>query len=227
VTVGSVSIDACVLINLCATARLREIAQALGLLFIVVREVADETFYLHLSNPQGTNVSLATNSAQATILNDERLPATVRGAVCTPYGEGCEHFEHYLIDHLRGVWCGHTTADSNPTVAPFTGSDLYLAANIAADSFARTAGGDFSRLNEMEFRSRLAVAERRDAPDWRSLPERARTRYLLTLLLEASDRVDVMQAICAWSFTETAASPLSWSDQDGLRRWPARTRPST
>ncbi|MGH8984312.1 MAG: hypothetical protein ACRDY6_10625 [Acidimicrobiia bacterium] len=42
----SVPLDACVLINLYATARFAEIAQANGVQFAAVREVASETFFV-------------------------------------------------------------------------------------------------------------------------------------------------------------------------------------
>jgi hypothetical protein len=45
---------------------------------------------------------LISEAVAALILNGrERLPATVRGAVCTPYGEGCLPFKEDIVDHLR------------------------------------------------------------------------------------------------------------------------------
>lgn len=46
-------LDACVLINLCATGRLAEIATALGTHFVIPREVSAETFYLRSPEADG------------------------------------------------------------------------------------------------------------------------------------------------------------------------------
>jgi hypothetical protein len=132
---------------------------------------------------------------------DQRVPATVRGSVCTPYGEGCQHFERDLIDHLRQLWRARAGVQERSRVPLATcSSALYRAAITAAIEFGRSAGRDFSSVDEAEFRSRLTVAERRGTPDPRSLCGRGQARHLLTLLLEESDRVDVMRAICEWSF---------------------------
>jgi predicted nucleic acid-binding protein len=46
VSPNRLALDACVLINLCATARTVEIAATLNVRFVVPRQVCDETFYL-------------------------------------------------------------------------------------------------------------------------------------------------------------------------------------
>lgn len=137
----------------------------------------------------------------ALILNgrEPRLPATVRGAVCTPYGEGCPHFKEDIVDHLRQLHFARTKADDIPlaALAP-TSSELYRTAIATSDVFIGATGLDLVRVDELEFRTRLTVAERRGAPDPRVLMGRTATRTLLSLVLEDSDRVDVMQAICGW-----------------------------
>ena len=62
--------DACVLINLCATDRLGEIAASLSVRFVVVEQVADETFYLRSelgAQEPRTLVDLETFIAQGVI----------------------------------------------------------------------------------------------------------------------------------------------------------------
>lgn len=132
--------------------------------------------------------------------SEQRLPATVRGAVCTAYGEGCEHFEHDLIEHLRLLSCARPSAAT---------AELYRMAKSAVNELDAAIGRHLSRVDESEFWLRLEVSRRRGAPDPACLTGRAQARYLMTLLVEESDRVEVMQAICAWSFGRLPASSIS------------------
>jgi hypothetical protein len=132
---------------------------------------------------------------------EQRIPATVRGAVCTAYGDGCENFERDLIEHLRlltsrrpGIVAG---AVDLPKVAT---AELYEMAGKAVGKLEAATGHGLSRVSESEFWLRLEISKRRGAPDPVSLTERIRDRYLMTLLIEESDRVAVMSALCDWSF---------------------------
>jgi hypothetical protein len=131
---------------------------------------------------------------------ERRLPATVRGSVCTPYGDGCEHFEDDLVEHLRllrGVGPGIPgEGDGQSSTAP---AGLYLLARSAVDELDSALGTRLARVDETEFLLRLHVSRRRGAPDPAFLTGRDQARYLATLLLEDSDRVDVLKAIWTWS----------------------------
>jgi hypothetical protein len=141
----------------------------------------------------------------------ERVPATVRGAVCIPYGEGCEDFERALIDELQHTWRAvgdrrtrgpaATVAGCPDETSIVTGNgDLYMAATALAVELSDATGRTLIAVDEREFQTRLMVTRRRGAVDPRSLPGHAAARTLLSLVLEHSDRVDVMHAIAAWRF---------------------------
>jgi hypothetical protein len=137
---------------------------------------------------------------------DQRLPATVRGAVCTAYGYLSPHFENDLAGHLRDMWSGCMSARRD-SPARTSAADLYRMAQMTADEFDRVSETTFSRVGETAFRSRLAVARRRGTPDPRCLPDRAAGRCLLTLLFVDSDQVDIMRAIGDWSFERRSHQP--------------------
>jgi hypothetical protein len=141
---------------------------------------------------------------------EERVPATVRGAVCIPYGDGCEGFERTLVDELlqtrravahrqRVVVSGSAAAAPSSPITDAEIHGLYLAAAALAEEIGRAIPRPFAAVDEHEFRARLTVAVRRGAPDPRTLPPGAATRALLSLFFEHSDRVDVMRTIGEWS----------------------------
>jgi hypothetical protein len=133
--------------------------------------------------------------------SEQRLPATVRGAVCTVYGDCCEHFESDLTEHLRLLRRARPNITEGGHDRPLTATvEPYRMAISAADDLDAAIGRRLSRVDESEFRRRLDVSRRRGAPDPTCLTGRAQARYLITLLLEESDRVEIIQAICAWSF---------------------------
>jgi hypothetical protein len=141
--------------------------------------------------------------------SEPRLPATVRGAVCTVYGDEYEHFEGDLTEHLRQLHSARlniTKARYNRSLTAAT--ELYRMAMSAADDLDVAIGCRLSRVDESEFRRRLGVSGRRGDPDPVCLTGRAQARHLVTLLLENSDRVEVIQAICAWSFGRLPASRI-------------------
>lgn len=86
-------VDACVLINLLATDRLAEIAAANGFAVAIVRQVAEETFFLRQDDPGvgRTPVDLGAHCAAGTIevidLNDDELALFVAFAARVDDGE--------------------------------------------------------------------------------------------------------------------------------------------
>ena len=125
---------------------------------------------------------------------ERRLPATVRGAVCTPYGEGCHHFEEDIVDHLRQLHCSRKRPPSCSG-----SSQLYSAAVAASEELMRATGMDLVCVDKAEFHTRLTVAHRRGAPGPHTLAGQSGMRSLLSLVLDESDRTDVMRAINDWS----------------------------
>jgi len=142
--------------------------------------------------------------------SEQRMPAMVRGAVCSAYGDGCEYFEHDLIEHLRSL--GSVRQDilrGNHNGRLVAAPELYEMARTAVDKLDAAIGRRLSRVDESEFWLRLDVSRRRGVPDPAYLAGRVRDRYLMTLLAGESDRVDIMQAICACSFGRLPASSNS------------------
>lgn len=132
--------------------------------------------------------------------SEQCMPATVKGAVCTAYGDGCEHFEPDLMEHLRLLSGKRPDMLTDTLDPPAAVAGLYEMAVSAAGELEVATGGGLSRVSESEFRLRLDIARRRGAPDPAFLTGRLRERYLLTLLMAESDRVEVMRALCDWSF---------------------------
>lgn len=155
---------------------------------------------------------------------EPRLPATVRGAACALYGAGRRHFAEDVIDDLRQLHFTRTQAQGIASPAAAS-RELYRTAVWTSDAFIHATGLDLVRVDEPEFRARVTVAERRGAPDPRLLAGHTATRVLLSLVLQDSDRVDVMAAICDWgraSFDMPTAANASHGDL----AWQARTAPS-
>ncbi len=120
-----------------------------------------------------------------------RISASVRGCVCTPYGDMPELFEATVGDELQqlsraaGAWA--TPADV-----------LRQRADGCADAFDLAHGRRFERVPPPVFAARVAVAARRGQPDPDRMAVRARARQLLAWRLAESERIDVMQAIGSW-----------------------------
>lgn len=139
--------------------------------------------------------------------SQQRMPAMVRGAVCSIYGDGFEQFENDLIEYLRLLTRAHLNVqghhrDWHPEVTV----ELYEMARSAVDELDAAIGRRLSRVDEPEFWLRLDISRRRGAPDPACLTGPIQRRYLMTLLAKESDRVEVMQAICDWSFGRLPAS---------------------
>jgi predicted nucleic acid-binding protein len=88
------SIDACVLINLCATGRLHDIASNLDACFIVVQEVASESFYLSSTGKRDDRLTpidldglLANGLIELTSLDGDEFTTFVRVAERLDDGE--------------------------------------------------------------------------------------------------------------------------------------------
>jgi hypothetical protein len=128
---------------------------------------------------------------------DKQIPATVRGAVCTAYGGDSADFEAALAYHLRELWHRRTAIDA--AAHAVAESDLYLAAVTAAEEFTRATGMTCSRVDDEEFRARLTVIQRRGDPAAACFAGPGRARYLLSLLFEHSDRVEIMRAVGDWT----------------------------
>jgi predicted nucleic acid-binding protein len=86
-----IALDACVLINLCATGHLPEIAQALETTFVVAREASAETLYLrsaHAADPQKVMIDLQPQIAQHVI-----EVADLRVSELTTFVAAAEHLD--------------------------------------------------------------------------------------------------------------------------------------
>jgi len=133
--------------------------------------------------------------------SEQRMPAMARGAVCSAYGAGCQHFENDLTEHLRLLGGARLTLSGDDHDRPSeAAAELYEMAMSAAGELDAAIGRSLARVDESEFWLRLDISRRRGGPDPTRLTGRLQARYLMTLLIEESDRVEVMQAICAWSF---------------------------
>ena len=139
--------------------------------------------------------------------SERRSPATVRGAVCTPYGDGCEHFERDLTQHLGLLTrIRPNRPGSGDGRSPAAPDGLFQEARSAVDELDAALGVRLARVDQTEFLLRLEVSRRRGAPDPTFLTGPVRALYLATLLLEDSDQVDVMKAISNWSAGRPPAS---------------------
>ena len=88
------ALDACTLINLAATERLDHIADVLGLVFIIAREVSDEALYLRSDDPAhpepvpiDLSTSIAAGVVEITDLRDDELATFVAAAHRLDEGE--------------------------------------------------------------------------------------------------------------------------------------------
>ena len=125
---------------------------------------------------------------------DQRLPATVRGEICTPYGESRHEFERDLQFQLQRQWIGQPAADLTPAAA----ARWYRVACRAADRYALATGVRAARVQEAAFVDRLTVALRRGGREPASLAASTRHRLLLSLLLAQSDQVPMMRSLAGW-----------------------------
>ena len=133
--------------------------------------------------------------------SEQRIPAIARGSVCSVYGDGHEHFEDDLVEHLRLLvgTCLNVPGDDHRRRPKMT-AGLYEIATAALDELDAAIGHRLPRVDEQEFWLRLEISRRRGAPDPACLSGRMQHRYLMTLLVSESDRVRVMETICDWSF---------------------------
>jgi predicted nucleic acid-binding protein len=88
------ALDACILINLAATGQLEHIADVLGLVFLVVREVSDEALYLRSDDPThprpipiDLSAPVAAGAIEVTDLCDGELTTFVAAAHRLDHGE--------------------------------------------------------------------------------------------------------------------------------------------
>ncbi len=129
-------------------------------------------------------------------VRDGRVPATVRGAVCLPYGERDDGFEADLADHLLALRASRPAAPARGAASPpHDAGGLFREACLVADRLDARTDTACTRVERAEFEARLEVACRRGPPMPSALPRRARARCLLSLLIEDSDRVEVMRRI--------------------------------
>lgn len=139
---------------------------------------------------------------------DKRLPATIRGSVCSTYGSSPDLFDEDLGGHLMLV------------CTPFGSSicsdqELLTRAESVAERLNASLATQFTTVQPVEFNARLAVLRKRGGPDPAHVPEPVRDRYLASLILQDSDLLEVMQAVQEWS-VERYPAPMPVDD--GFRR---------